>query len=162
MNLLEHLYFHWSRIPVSCIKVRSLWTEIKKASSSLEQGHGTKEVPNSDYNPVKMAIFIATHKKNTLFLYIFKKKIFSSLKTEIQGRKGLLHFFSYSYRYILHYFVKSWLCSIYADANREKGQIFVKVSVGIDFTIAKQRPWKWKYLHTHNFFIWQQFFFSFF
>ena len=26
------------------------------------------------------------------------------------------------------------------DANREKGQTFVKVSAGIDFTIAKQRP----------------------
>ena len=89
-----------------------------------------------------MAIFIATHKKKTLFLAHLQNIffLFYSLKTEIQGRIGLLHFFSYSYRYILHYFVKSWLCSIYADANREKGQIFVKVSVGIDFTIAKQRP----------------------
>ena len=45
-----------------------------------------------------MAIFIATHKKTTLFLaHLLLKHLFFSLKTEIQGSIGLLHFFSHVY-----------------------------------------------------------------
>ena len=95
MNLLEHLIMLYVRVSIFSLvkdtvcelhklnhkrkKLDHCELKSKKASSSLEQGHGTKEVPNSDYNPVKMAIFIATHKKKHIIFGTSSKHFFSLL-----------------------------------------------------------------------------------